>query len=135
MLHALDPEAGLRVRSQFRFREFIEMAQPSSPLRRIADVCLALIGLRRTIDNHARWFLDWLFEVNSSRVQNDVLNRIEESRNRLEADIRKLLHEVSRIAEQALARARKAKDEGAPAVETELRRLNQGEKEVRAILN
>jgi hypothetical protein len=124
MLHALDPETGFRVRSEFRFREFIEIAQPSSPLRRLADVCLELFGLRRIIDKDARWFLDWLFEVNSSRVQNDVLNRIEESRNRLEAEIRQLLREVSRVAEQALTRARKAREEGAPAVQAALLRLD-----------
>jgi hypothetical protein len=82
------------------------------------------------IDKDARRFLDWLFEVNSSRAQNDVLNRIEESRNRLEADIRKLLHEVSRIAEQALARARKAQDEGASAVKAALGRLDGLEKSI-----
>jgi hypothetical protein len=133
MIHALDPETGFRVRSEFRFREFIEIAQPSSPVRKLADVLLALVGLRKWIDNDARWFLDWLFEVNSSRVQNDVLNRIEESRNRLEAEIRKLLLEVSRIAVQALARARKARDEGAPAVEAALLRLSRLENEICAI--
>jgi hypothetical protein len=132
MIHALDPETGFRVRSEFRFREFIEIAQPSSPLRRLADVCLGLFGLRRVIDKDARWFLGWLFEVNSSRVQNDVRNRIEESRNQLEAEIRKLLLEVSRIAEQALERARKAKEDGAPAVEAALSRLDRLEGEIRA---
>jgi hypothetical protein len=133
MIHALDPETGFRVRSEFRFREFIEIAQPSSPVRKLADVLLALVGLRNWIDNDARWFLDWLFEVNSSRVQNDVLNRIEESRNRREAEIRKLLLEVSRIAVQALARARKAREEGAPAVEAALSRLSRLENEICAI--
>lgn len=106
MLHALDHDAGFRV----RFRDFIRIAQPFSPVRRLGDICLSLLGLRCYIDKDARWFLDWLFEVNSSRVQNDVLSRIEESRSRLEVDIRRLLHEVSRIAEQALVRARKVRD-------------------------
>ena len=129
------PRSGSRfpTRSEFRFREFIEIAQPSSPLRRLADVCLDLIGLRNWIDRDAWWFLNWLFEVNSSRVQNDVLNRIEESRNRLEAEIRKPLHEVSRIAEAALARARKAQDKGMPAVEAALDRLDDLEKDITAI--
>ena len=35
----------------------------------------------------------------------------------MEAEIRKLLHEVSRIAEQALVRARKVKEDGEPAVQ------------------
>ena len=62
--------------------------------------------------------------MNSARVQNDVLNRIQESRDRLEVEIRKLLHEISRIAEQALDRARKVKEEGAPAVESAIDRLD-----------
>jgi hypothetical protein len=66
-------------------------------------------------------------------VQNDVLNRIEGSRNRLEAEIRKLLLEVSRIAEQALVRARKARDGGSPAVEAALSRLSRLESEISAI--
>ncbi len=133
MLHALDTEAGFRVRSEFRFRDFIELAQPASPLRWLADVSLCLLGLRWRIDRDARNFLRWLLEVNSSRVQSDVRNRVEESRNRLEVDIRKLLHEVSRIAEQALARARRARDEGAPAVEAALARLDALEKNIHAI--
>lgn len=133
MLNALSLDAGFRVRSEFRFRDYIQIAQPSSPLRRLGDVCLGFLGLRRYIDHDARWFLGWLFEVNSSRVQNDVLNRIEESRNRLEVDIRRLLHEVSRIAEQALARARSVRDEGSPAVEESLSRLGGLEQEIRKI--
>lgn len=66
-------------------------------------------------------------------MQNDVLNRIEESRNRLEAEIRKLLHEVSRIAEQALVRARNAQEKGAPAVEAALRRLDGFEQDITAV--
>jgi len=135
LLHALDTERGFRVRSEFYFQEFIGVAQPASPLRWLADLCLGFFGLRSRIDREAREFLEWLLEVNSSRVQNDILNRVQESRNRLEVEIRKLLHEVSRIAELALARARKTQEEGAPAVETELLRLNTVEKEINAIRN
>jgi hypothetical protein len=89
-----------------------------------------LIGGRKAIMKDTRDFLDRLLEVNSTRVQSDVLNRIQESRGRLEVEIRKLLHEISRIAEQALARARKLKDEGQPAVETALAQLSRLEQEV-----
>ena len=71
-----------------------------------------------------------LLETNSTRVHSDVLNRVQESRGRLEAEIRKLLHEVSRIAEQALVRARKVKEDGEPAVQAELTRLARLENEV-----
>lgn len=130
MPNALDPEKGFRVRSSFIFEDFIGTAQPPSPLRWLADVFLPLVGVRKVITNEAREFLRHLLEVNSSRVQNDVLNRIQDSRGRLEAEIRKLLHEISRIAEQALGRARKVTEEGAPAVELELDRLNRLEQEV-----
>jgi hypothetical protein len=72
--------------------------------------------------------------MNSARVQNDVLNRIQESRDRLEVEIRKLLHEISHIAEKALDRARKVKEEGAPAVQSAVERLNRIEQEVLALV-
>jgi hypothetical protein len=134
MPHALDPEKGLRVRSRFIFEDFIGTAQPPSPLRWLADILLPLVGARKVIAKEAREFLRHLLEVNSSRVQNDVLNRIQESRNRLEVEIRKLLHEISRIAEQALDRARKVKEEGTPAVESAIERLNRLEREVSALV-
>ncbi len=133
MPHALDPESGFRVRSEFTFLDFLEVAQPASPLRWLADLILALVGARTIIRNDARKFLARLLEFNSTRVQSDILNRVQESRARLETEIRKLLHEVSRIAEQALARARKVREEGAPAVQAELRRLDSLEKEVRTL--
>jgi GTPase SAR1 family protein len=134
MPHALDPDKGLRVRSRFTFEDFIGTAQPPSPLRWLADAFLPLVGARKIITNEAREFLRYLLEVNSSRVQNDVLNRIQESRDRLEVEIRKLLHEVNRIAEQALNRARKVKEEGAPAVQLALERLNRFEQDVSALV-
>ena len=134
MPHALDPEKGLRVRSRFIFEDFIGTAQPPSPLRWLADVFLPLVGARKIITNEAREFLRHLLEVNCSRVQNDILNRIQESRDRLEVEIRKLLHEISRVAEQALERARKVKEDGAPAVQSAIERLNRLEREVSALV-
>jgi len=130
MPHALDPEKGFRVRSRFTFEDFIGTAQPPSPLRWIADIFLPLVGARRIITSEARDFLRHLLETNCSRVQNDVLNRIQDSRDRLEVEIRKLLHEISRIAERALDRARKVKEEGTPAVQSAVERLNRLERDV-----
>jgi len=134
MPHALDPEKGFRVRSSFVFEKFIGTAEPPSPLRWLADVFLPLLGGRKMITSDAREFLRHLLETNSARVQNDVLNRIQESRDRLEVEIRKLLHEVSRIAEQALGRARKVKEEGTPAVQAALDRLDRLETDVSALV-
>jgi hypothetical protein len=134
MPHALDPEKGFRIGSRFIFEDFIGTAQPPSPLRWLADVFLPFVGARKMITNEAREFLRHLLETNSARVQNDVLNRIQESRDRLEVEIRKLLHEVRRIAEQALDRARKVKEEGTPAVQSTIERLNRLELDVSALV-
>jgi hypothetical protein len=104
MPHTLDPETGFCGRSKFTFLDFIEVAQPASPLRWLVDVFLALIGARGIIENDGREFLVKLLEVNSTRVQSDILNRVQESRGYLEVEIRKLLHEISRVAEQALTK-------------------------------
>lgn len=133
MPHALDPERGFRVRSEFSFYEFRDVVQPASPVRLLADLVLGLVGARWIIKNEARSFLTRLLETNSTRVQSDVLNRVQESRGKLEAEIRRLLHEVSRIAEQALVRARKLKEDGEPAVQAELNRLDGLEEEVTAL--
>lgn len=47
--HALDPEIGFRAGSKFTFRDFIEIAQPASPLRWFADLVLGLAGARDVI--------------------------------------------------------------------------------------
>ncbi len=134
MPHALDVETGFRVRSRYSFQDFIEIAQPASPLRWIADLVLPLLGARQVIVNSAREFLRHLLEVNSARVQNDILQRIQESRGHLETEIRKLLHEISRIAEQALDRARKLREEGSPAVQSAMERLTRLERDVLALV-
>jgi predicted GTPase len=131
MPHALDREAGFRFRSEFTFRDLVEIAQPASPLRWLADLILGLVGARHLIKNDAREFLSDLLEVNCTRVQSDILNRVQESRSRLEAEICKLLHEISRIAEHALTHARAARGVGALAVEAELARLNFLDGEIR----
>jgi hypothetical protein len=134
MPHAPDPEKGFRVRSTFIFEDFIGTAQPPSPLRWLADIILPLVGARKIITNEGREFLHHLLEINSARVQNDVLNRIQDSRGRLEAEIRNLLHEISRIAEQALDRARRVKEEGAPAVQSAIERLSRLERDVSSLV-
>jgi GTP-binding protein EngB required for normal cell division len=130
MPHALDAESGFRTASRFSFLDLIEIAQPASPLRWLADLAFALVGARKVIQKDALEFLEHLLETNSTRVQSDILNRVQESRGRLEVEIRKLLHEVSRIAEQALTNARLAREAGASAVETALARLDRLEREI-----
>jgi DNA-binding TFAR19-related protein (PDSD5 family) len=109
------------------------VAIPASPLRYVGDVLLGLAQMYRAIETQAWAFLDYLMEMNSTRVQSDIVNRVQESRGQLEVEIRKLLHEVTRIAEHALDRARKAKTEGASAVEAALARLDRIGRSVRSL--
>ena len=73
---------------------------------------------------------DQLLEVNSSRAQSDVDERVCESRKNMEAEIRGVLRQVSAIADRALARARAAGAGGTPAIEAALARLHALEREV-----
>lgn len=129
--NALDSDRGFGVPSRFTFEELIRVALPASPLRYLADVLLGIVQAYAVIEKDARTFLDYLTDMNSTRVQSDVVNRVQESRGQLEVEIRKLLHEVTRIAERALDRARAAKAEGASAVEAALARLDHSERVLR----
>jgi Dynamin family len=134
MPNALDSDEGFRSPSRFTFEYLLRVSVPASPLRYIADVVLGVVGATSIIERDAREFLDHLMDMNSTRVQSDVVNRVQESRGLLEVEIRKLLHEVSRIAERALGRARMAKEQGASAVECKLSRLKMLEAELRLML-
>jgi predicted GTPase len=132
--NALNSEKGFRAPSRFQFEQLINVAQPASPLRYLADVVLGLVGASSVIRKDASAFLEYLVEMNSSRVQSDLIERVEESQGQLEAEIRKLLHEVTRVATIALDHARAAKSRGTAVVEEKLQRISGTEKEIRALL-
>ena len=129
MPRPLDANQGFRTRSHFYFHDFVELAQPASPLRLVADLALGLIGARRGVERDAHEFLDRLLYTNSMRVQSDVDRRVSDGKARLETDIRILLHEVSAVAERALSHARSAQAAGAAAVESARARLASAEAE------
>jgi len=126
-------DQGLTVRSQFHFHVIERVAAPASPLLFIADLLLGFVGLRGVIVGDAREFLDQLFEVNSSRVQSDVDDRVRESRKRLEAEIKAVLREASATADRALTRARAAQLAGAPRVQAALARLDSAHRFVQSV--
>jgi putative protein kinase ArgK-like GTPase of G3E family len=131
----LGQEQSLRAHSHFYFHVMENLATPASTLLLISDLVLGGLGLRGGIVRDAQEFLDHLLEVNSSRVQNDVDERVRESRKKLEADIKGVLREASAIADRALARARTAQAAGVPAVEAALTRLDGIERELLALVS
>jgi len=48
----------------------------------------------------------YLLEMNSTRVQSDLMARVEESQDQMEAEIRKVVHEITRVATAVLEHAR-----------------------------
>jgi len=72
----------------------------------------------------ARLYLERLLDTNSTRVQNDLIERARQSRQRLETEIRGRISEAHEVAARALARAREAHAAGADAVRAELDRLD-----------
>jgi hypothetical protein len=119
----LEVQHGFRTRSRFYFQEFIEVAQPASPLRLLADTVLGLFGAYAPIVRDAHNFLDRLLEANTMRVQSDVDQRVRDAKSRLETDLRILLHEVTAVAERALRHARAARDQGSAAISDALTRI------------
>lgn len=135
MPHALDGERGFGTRSRFRFYDLITVAQPASVFRFLADSMLGAVGAFARLEHQTELFLERLLEVNSARIQNDVNDRVLESRHRLEADIRVLLLDVSHVAEQALEHARTAQASGTAAVQSAVARLAGLEQELAVALS
>jgi len=129
----LASDQGLSVRSQFHFHLIERVAAPASPLLFIVDLLLGGVGWRGGIVRDARDFLDQLLEMNSSRVQSDVDERVRESRKKLDAEIKEVLREASAIADRALARARAAQSAGAPGIRAALARLDSAQRFVHSV--
>ncbi|HVZ16926.1 MAG TPA: dynamin family protein [Terriglobales bacterium] len=134
MPNALEADLNFQTKSHFYFHDAVHIARNASPFRILADYALGFVGAYSLLENDALSFLEYLLDRNSSRVQFDILERVQESRSHLEAQIRRLLIEVNRIAEQALDHARLTVAAGNAAVNEQLARLSTLENEVRSIM-
>ncbi len=121
-------------RTTFQFQALLNQVRPASPLRYAADVVLAAVGGPGAILVAAQRFLDWLLELNSSRVQADVEARLEESRARLERALRGRLRALDAGAWRAVDLAAELRASGHDAVQTELERLARLASELAAIV-
>jgi Dynamin family len=127
---AMRADETLQSRSKFQFYDFIDLAMPSSPLRYLLDIFLGSIRFYSPIHSHAHGFLDRLLDTNGERVGNDLEDRVRESRTKLQAEVSKMLHELSRVAERSLERARNAHAEGDKAVKSAVLGLDKLEAEL-----
>ncbi len=120
----LGHEAGFRAKSSLFYTELLAVArQPAWSW--LADRVRSRAALRRAVERDAVAYLEQLLSTNSARVQNDLIDRVRESRRRLEAEIRARLSEAVRSATSALAQARARRAEGDAGVAAELNRLRE----------
>jgi GTP-binding protein EngB required for normal cell division len=115
----LDPEAGFRASRRFYFNDLFELA-PSS---------IRLLAAAGNVTD----YLVTLLEHNSTRIVNDLDERVLESRRHLEFEISNRLREGRDAAVAALARARARQSAGRQAVDQELARIESLERKVRAL--
>lgn len=113
------PEEHLRTERRFHFHEFQHLAAPAGLgplLRRAIDGILPPRVRARRIESAAQSFLLRLLEVNTSRVEGGLGERVLESRRLLESEIRRVLAEVRALASNALSCASDAHLRGRDAV-------------------
>ncbi|MGI8402189.1 MAG: dynamin family protein [Gemmatimonadaceae bacterium] len=123
----------LTSRSRFQFHQLLHLARPASPLRHAADLILAAVGLRRMIRRDAQEFLVKLLDVNTSRVQGDLENRLAVARRELEHGVRDIIVKVRDAARDTLVRTREVREAGEPATSARLATLAEIESEVRTL--
>jgi hypothetical protein len=119
----LGHEAGFRAKSGLFYTELLAVAQPSL-LSWALDRVRTPGTLRRAVGRDAAAYLERLLSSNSARIQNDLIERVRESRRRLEAEIRSRLSEAVQSAVSALERAKARHAEGEASVAAELGRLD-----------
>jgi hypothetical protein len=127
------PEMGFRVESRLYYTGLMHLTG-RSPWRWLLDALRLPAAARRAVGREAGAYLDRLLVTNASRVAGDLEERVRDSRRRLEAETRRRLEDIYGAAERALAAVRTSRAEGAGAVEHELRRIDDLERELAAVL-
>lgn len=120
---ARESEHGFRTASRFYFHDVESLVRATSPLPRLTDLLRPRAATVRDVERRAVWYLEQLLQINTTRVRNDVDERIIDSGRRLEAELRSVLRDVLASAERSLERARVVRAQGSERVTTEIHRL------------
>jgi hypothetical protein len=94
-----------------------------TPLHVLADWLRPPASFRRSVARDASAYAESLLVINTSRLINDAIERVHESRRLLAAEIRRKVKGSVEIGTSALDRAKEALAEGADAVAREIARL------------
>jgi Dynamin family len=115
---ALAPETGFRARSGLYYTEMLSLT--TNPYSWFLDLLRPRELTLRALVTRVGQYLADVLEANSSRVANDLAERVAKSREHLEADVRGALRQVAAVAGRAIERARARRAEGEAAVKAEL---------------
>ncbi len=129
----LAADTQLRAGRGYSFKRFDSQFVSALPIQWVADALTPPPWNRRRIRREARSFLVWLMEANSSRVQNDLIERVSQSRRTLEREIRSILEEAGRWADAMIRRIQETQAAGADAVRSAVAELDRVEEELERI--
>ncbi len=121
-----DDEA-LRSKSRFLFESFTHVESPAGIVPMVewlGDVLLPKGWTLRCIERAASAYLEHMVVANAHRVENSIKQRLQDSRMRLESQIRFALKEVLEAAQRGLETARTIRSRGEDAVRAALARLD-----------
>jgi len=111
----------------------MHIARPASPFRYLADVVLVISGRSARIANNAHRFLDHLLEINTSRVEADLDDRLESARKNFEQSLKTSLEASVESGRAMFKRVAEARLLGEAATDAERERLDAIEKELNAV--
>lgn len=120
---AVDRETGFRWDSKLFYKDLWQ-STGEGPLVWCADLLRPKRMLLRSIERRTGEYLHDLLAANATRIENDLNDRVVESRRRFQFEIRSLLEEVLSSAADSLQRARLLHARGDQAVQEEKQRLN-----------
>jgi hypothetical protein len=127
------PDPGLQGDRRFYFDVLPTEFVSTLPFQWVADTLTPRPWLRRRLRRQAATFAERLLKRNTTRVRNDLDQRLAESRRSLERQVRTILNDARTWAGGMIARARATQAAGAEAVQAELDRLAQLDEALRAI--
>ena len=112
-------EAAFAAKSRFHYTEMLTIA-PASLWARALDMIRPRRSRARAVERDARAYLTRLLEVNGSRLKNDFVERLRDSRHRLEQGIRARLQALSTDATRLLDQTTATQTAGTAAVRSRI---------------
>jgi GTP-binding protein EngB required for normal cell division len=120
---SVSPETGFRWDSRLFYKDLF-LSTGEGPLTWLVDVFRTRSSSLRSVDRGASDYLERLLQTNATRIENDLNERVLESRRRFAFELRSLLGDLVDSATRSLDRARGIHARGQAAVQEEIERVD-----------